>query len=97
MGNVQAALATNQAIQVWNPSQVILTGIAGSPPGAEADTWAMSSSLSKSSITSQPRPCRDKPAVDTRCTDLHNHSCASRNTYDSKRGLYQSTLRVQIS
>lgn len=29
MGNVEAAVATSQAIAVWNPSQIIVTGIAG--------------------------------------------------------------------
>jgi nucleoside phosphorylase len=29
MGNVEAAIATSQAITVWNPSQIIVTGIAG--------------------------------------------------------------------
>lgn len=29
MGNVEAAIATTQAIDVWNPSYIILTGIAG--------------------------------------------------------------------
>jgi nucleoside phosphorylase len=29
MGNVEAAIATSQAITVWNPSQIIITGIAG--------------------------------------------------------------------
>jgi nucleoside phosphorylase len=29
MGNVRAAAATQQAIAVWNPAQILLTGIAG--------------------------------------------------------------------
>jgi nucleoside phosphorylase len=29
MGNVEAAAATTQAIDVWNPQHIVLTGIAG--------------------------------------------------------------------
>lgn len=35
MGNVQAGITTTQAITVWNPSYVILTGIAGGVQGGE--------------------------------------------------------------
>ncbi len=35
MGNVQAAIATSQAITVWNPSQVILSGITAGIKDAE--------------------------------------------------------------
>lgn len=31
MGNVKAAIATTQAVDVWNPAFIILAGIAGSP------------------------------------------------------------------
>ncbi len=34
MGNVQASIAATQAITIWNPSQIILTGISG---GIKAD------------------------------------------------------------
>jgi hypothetical protein len=35
MGNVQAAIAVTQAIDVWNPAAIILTGIMGGVEGSD--------------------------------------------------------------